>query len=165
MSSAGGSGARLRVLLVDDEPDNVALLTRILHGTYAVDSANSGEEALEKLQQGNYDIIITDQRMSGMSGTEFLVASTERAPNAVRIIVSAYSDFEAILDAINVAGASGFLRKPVTSGMLESAISRAVTAKARSQQTARLVDELEQKNRELEQRLRGLEAIVAKAPR
>src|SRR5262249_2231195 len=127
---------RLRVLVVDDAPDNVALLTRILRKAYTVETASSGSEALEKLKTTPFDIIVTDQRMPGMSGTEFLTASTKLAPDAVRIIVSAYSDFDAVLDAINVAGASGYLKKPITADMLESAITRAVHAKAKARDNA-----------------------------
>ena len=147
---------------MDDEPDNVALLTRILHQVYDVDSANSGPEALDKLRHQPVDIIITDQRMPGMTGAEFLAETLALAPEAIRIVVSAYSDFEAILDAINVAGASAFLRKPVSAGTLEAALSKALQAKTRAVEQSRAIAELEKQNQELQARLEDLEAKIAK---
>jgi adenylate cyclase len=149
---------RLRVLVVDGEPDNVALLTRILHSTYAVDTANSGPEAVEKLKVAPADLIITDQRMPGMTGAEFLAETAKIVPDAIRIVVTAFSDFDAILDAINVAGASAFLRKPISAGVLEKAIANAVCFKARALEQNQLFLDLRKRNQELEARVKELEA-------
>lgn len=156
---------RLSVLVVDDEPENVALLTRVLRKTYQVDATNSALEALEKLKIRPYDIIISDQRMPGMNGSQLLAESFKLAPNAIRIIVSAYSDFEASLQAINLANVSGFLHKPVTGKQLETAIATATDMRALSLRNAHLVVQLQTRTAELEEANRRLSVTVEERTR
>ena len=89
------------ILVVDDEPDNLLLLERVLRREYNVFSANSGAEALEFLESMDVDMIISDQRMPNMTGAELLGQAYLRNPDQVRILLTAYSDVKDIIAAIN----------------------------------------------------------------
>ncbi|OGQ83806.1 MAG: hypothetical protein A2289_24325 [Deltaproteobacteria bacterium RIFOXYA12_FULL_58_15] len=120
---------RLRVLVVDDESENTELVARCLRQSYEVDTALSAEQGLELIRSNRYDLIISDQRMPGMSGSQFLAESMEQTPGSIRIIITAYSDMDAAVDAINKADVSAFVRKPFTPNELRDAINRAERVK------------------------------------
>ena len=102
-----------QVLIVDDEPHILASLGRLLSSvriTYI--SASSGEEALELLRSHKPAVIVSDYRMPGMSGTEFLSRVEAQYPETVRIILSGFSDFETVLKAVHSGVVHKFLAKP-----------------------------------------------------
>jgi len=103
---------RHTILAVDDEPANLRMVERLLRKEHRVLTANSGEEALEILRQEQVSLIITDQRMPGMNGTEMLRKSMHDAPDAARIILTGYTDVEALIDAINTSRVYKFASKP-----------------------------------------------------
>ena len=88
------------------------MVERLLRKDHRVLTANSGEEALEILKQEHVSLIITDQRMPGMNGTEMLRESLRDAPDAARIILTGYADVEALIDAINTSRVYNFASKP-----------------------------------------------------
>lgn len=88
------------------------MVERLLRKDHRVLTANSGEEALEILKQEDVSLIITDQRMPGMNGTEMLRESLRDAPDAARIILTGYADVEALIDAINTSRVYKFASKP-----------------------------------------------------
>lgn len=100
------------ILVVDDEPDNLLLLERVLRREYNVFSANSGQEALEFLESMDVDMIISDQRMPQMTGAELLGAAYLRNPDQVRILLTAYSDVKDIIAAVNAGHIYQYLAKP-----------------------------------------------------
>ncbi|MEB3283730.1 MAG: HD domain-containing phosphohydrolase [Candidatus Sericytochromatia bacterium] len=100
------------ILVVDDEPDNLLLLERVLRREYNVFSASSGQEALEFLESMDVDMIISDQRMPQMTGAELLGAAYLRNPDQVRILLTAYSDVKDIIAAINAGHIYQYLAKP-----------------------------------------------------
>ena len=104
--------AKYRILIVDDEPDNLQLLYRTLRGKYEIVKANSPQEALECLKDGDYQCIISDHKMPGMDGVEFLKLSSNTHPNAMRLLVTAYSDVKILIDAINYAKIYRYIKKP-----------------------------------------------------
>ena len=79
------------LLVVDDEPANLQKLKRTFTRDFLVHEAGSGEEALELLSQGTFAVIITDQRMPGISGVDLLRESRATSPNAIRIILTGSS--------------------------------------------------------------------------
>lgn len=89
------------LLAVDDEPANLRMLERLFRSEYRVLTANNGGEALELLSREEVALIITDQRMPGMSGTELLRQTLRTRPETVRIILTGYTDIESLTDAIN----------------------------------------------------------------
>src|SRR6185295_6222514 len=100
------------ILAVDDEPANLRMLERLLRRDYRVLTATSGEEALAMLKGETVDLIITDQRMPGMSGTDLLRESLRTNPDATRIILTGFTDVEALIDAINTSRIYKFVSKP-----------------------------------------------------
>ena len=91
-----------KMLVVDDEPDNLDLLYRTFRRDFNVLKAESGIRALEVLDiEGEVAVIISDQRMPEMKGTEFLSKTVPQFPNTVRIILTGFTDIEDLVDAIN----------------------------------------------------------------
>lgn len=105
------------ILIVDDEPDNIRSLIRLLEKKYQVLHAASGPDGIRVLREmddpARVQLIITDQRMPGMKGTEFLVDTLQLAPHAIRIILSAYTDVRELMDSINQADVFKYLTKPI----------------------------------------------------
>ncbi len=95
--------AKPKVLCVDDEVHNLEALSRLLRKDFQVVTANSGKEALAILRDPNnqFSVILTDQRMPEMTGVELLAASEKYQNEAIKIMLTGYSDMEAIIDAVN----------------------------------------------------------------
>jgi len=101
------------LLLVDDEPNVLASLKRVFRReSYRVLTANSGAEALSLLAQHPVGVILTDQRMPGMSGTELLSRVRAMHPKAIRMVLSGYTGLESLTDAINQGEIYKFMTKP-----------------------------------------------------
>ena len=101
------------ILIVDDEKSILSSFKRVfITEPYEILTAGSGMEALEKLQQQEVQLIISDQRMAGMNGIEFLSKAREICPKAVRVVLSGYSDFSSIVDAIKKGHIYKYLEKP-----------------------------------------------------
>lgn len=115
------------ILIVDDEPNVLNALTRSLQNElYRTETRKSGMEALEYLRMNPVDLIISDQMMPEMNGVEFLIHSREMCPDAARIMLSAYSDFNAAFKAINQAGIVNFILKPWNDEQLRETIRSAL---------------------------------------
>jgi len=101
------------LLLVDDEPNILSSLKRLLRReNYQVLAAGSGEEALLLLAQHQVGVIITDQRMPGMSGTELLAKVCTMHPDVVRVVLSGYTGLDSLTEAINRGEIYKFITKP-----------------------------------------------------
>ncbi|NET61907.1 MAG: response regulator [Symploca sp. SIO2E6] len=102
-----------KILVVDDEPDNLDLLYRTFRRNFQVFRAESGAEALSVLaKQGEVAVIISDQRMPQMKGTEFLSQTVPQFPDTVRIILTGFTDVEDLVDAINSGQVYKYITKP-----------------------------------------------------
>lgn len=108
---------RHRILVVDDEPDIVESVSRALQLKFGseldVTGAPDGMVALARLREGGIDIILTDFRMPKMNGLEFLEEAKRIAPQAVRIMMTAYPDLDLAVKAINDESVIRFLVKPL----------------------------------------------------
>lgn len=105
---------KYKLLLVDDEPDNLALMYRTLRHDYELIKTTSPLEALEILKKENIDAILSDHKMPEMDGVEFLKRSCEISPNSMRLLITAYSDAGILIDAINYAKIYRYIKKPYT---------------------------------------------------
>lgn len=115
-----------KVLFVDDEVKILRSLTRDLEDEpFSVLTAESGEQALRILENEHIDIVVSDQRMPGMTGSELLGMIRRKYPDICRIMLSGHADMNAALQAINEGRISRFLVKPVSSEELSSAINDA----------------------------------------
>lgn len=117
---------RLSILIVDDEPENLDLLERTLGFDYDVHRASSGAEALEVLKDlDELAVIITDQRMPGLSGTELLRHVRLRKPEAVRVILTGYTSPADLIEAINSSNVYRYMTKPWNVDQLTRVVRRA----------------------------------------
>ncbi|MDJ1173681.1 response regulator [Roseofilum capinflatum] len=114
------------MLVVDDEPDNLDLLYRTFRREFQVSKAESGAEALKVLAaEGEVAVIISDQRMPQMKGTEFLSQTVEQYPNTMRIILTGFTDVEDLVEAINSGQVYKYITKPWDPTELKGVVDRA----------------------------------------
>jgi CheY-like chemotaxis protein len=112
-----------RILLVDDEPQVLEGIQRSLRKRVDLQTAPSGVEGLRLIaEQGPFAVVISDMRMPGMSGTQFLTKVREQNPDAVRMILSGQADLQATIDAVNEGHIYRFLSKPCAGDQLLAAI-------------------------------------------
>ncbi len=117
---------KTKMLVVDDEPDNLDLLYRTFRRDFQVLKAESGVKALEVLaQEGEVAVIISDQRMPEMKGTEFLSRTVPEFPDTVRIILTGFTDVEDLVDAINSGQVYKYITKPWDPEELKAVVHRA----------------------------------------
>lgn len=130
------------ILFVDDERDNVEALERIFRKKYSCLKATSGTEALRLLKAHDVSIIISDQRMPEMTGVEMLEKSLALRPEAVRILLTGYTDIESVIAAVNSGQIYRYITKPWDPRDLEVTVQRAV-------EHYEMTQELKRKNEEL----------------
>jgi serine phosphatase RsbU (regulator of sigma subunit)/CheY-like chemotaxis protein len=117
---------KLKLLVVDDEPDNLDLLYRTFRREFCVFKATSGADALDLLaEQGEMAIIISDQRMPQMNGTDFLSRTVERFPDTIRMVLTGYTDVEDLVSAINTGKVFKYITKPWNPKKLKEVIVQA----------------------------------------
>ena len=134
----------LTVLIVDDEPRVLDALEAVLAAEFRVLRAGQGQDALRRLaDEPDVAVILTDQRMPGMSGIELLRQSQERSPDALRIVLTAHTDVDSLMDAINTGQIYHFLPKPWDPHELLLVVRRAAERWRLARENARLRDELE----------------------
>ena len=115
------------ILVVDDEPDNLDLLYRTFHREFKVLRAENGPAALEMLAaKGEVAVIISDQRMPLMSGTEFLSLTATQYPDTIRIILTGYTDVVDLVEAINSGKVFKYVTKPWNEEELKTVVRQAV---------------------------------------
>ncbi|WP_442511128.1 response regulator [Novipirellula sp. SH528] len=100
------------ILIVDDEPDVLFSLTGLLRRDFNVHTATSGAEALQIMREHPVHVIMTDQRMPSMTGSELMQKVRNAHPEAIRIIFTGYADTRAVVDAINQGELYRYITKP-----------------------------------------------------
>ena len=114
-----------KLLYVDDESDNLELFSLQFNKDFDITTCSGGDEALRILAEDQaIDILLTDERMPGMSGVELLEKVVKGYPHLIRIIVSAFSDSERLLNAINRGGAHEYIVKPWRRAEVKECIQR-----------------------------------------
>lgn len=117
------------LLLVDDEENVLAALKRVfVDDNYKILTANSASEGLKLLENNTVQIIISDQRMPVMTGSEFFAEVRKLYPETIRILLTGYSDFDAIKDAINKGNIYKYLTKPWNNTSLQETVKDALKA-------------------------------------
>jgi serine phosphatase RsbU (regulator of sigma subunit)/CheY-like chemotaxis protein len=121
-----GKEKKLKLLVVDDETDNLDLLYRTFRREFQVYKAESAMSALQVLEdRGEMAIIISDQRMPEMNGTEFLSKTVDRYPDTIRILLTGYTDVEDLVEAINSGQVFKYITKPWNPEELKSVVQQA----------------------------------------
>ncbi len=133
-------GKKLRLMVVDDEPDNLDLLYRTFRRDFEVIKAESAIAALQILDEmGEMALIISDQRMPEMLGTEFLSKTVDRFPDTIRIVLTGYTDVEDLVEAINAGKVFKYITKPWSHEQLKGVVDQAAeTYRAIKQRTHEL---------------------------
>src|SRR3989344_3764933 len=138
------------LLLVDDEDSIVAALRRLLRRDgYHIVTANSGAQGLQRLAEHTVDVIVSDQRMPGMTGVEFLRRAKELYPDTVRMVLSGYTELQSITDAINEGAIYKFLTKPWDDERLRGHVAEAFSQKGMADENRRLASAVLTANEEL----------------
>jgi diguanylate cyclase (GGDEF)-like protein len=149
------------LLLVDDEQNIVAALKRLLRrDNYQIFTANSGQQGLDLLTQNRIDVIVSDQRMPGMIGADFLRKARELAPDTIRIMLSGYTELQSVTDAVNEGAIYKFLTKPWEDELLRGHIADAFRLKEISDENERLNLEVRTANHELAAANRKMEELL-----
>jgi DNA-binding NtrC family response regulator len=146
---------KYKILIVDDEPVNLRTLERLFRRDYQTVTAQSGAEALTLLEQHDVALLISDQRMPEMTGIELMKKAVELRPQMVTILLTAYTDINALIEAINSGLVYRYMTKPWNNDDLRVAVTQALDhyemIKARHL--------LEMENRRLRLRLRQINEL------
>ncbi|MEM7646408.1 MAG: hybrid sensor histidine kinase/response regulator, partial [Pseudomonadota bacterium] len=100
------------ILCIDDEIHNLEALERLLRKDFKVVTAESGPQALELLKENRYSLIISDQKMPEMTGVQFFEKAKTQQPDAIRILLTGYTDLESVIAAINQGQIYRYVTKP-----------------------------------------------------
>ena len=149
------------VLCVDDEENILHSLKRLLRKEdYRLLSASSGEKALEILKENYVNLVISDQRMPNMNGTEFLAKVKECYPDAIRIMLTGYTDVDSITESINKGHIYKFFLKPWNDQNLKLEIKQALEQYDLIQDNRKLNEKVFEQNEELKKINENLERMV-----
>lgn len=141
-----------KLLYVDDEVDNLIVFKSAFRRDYDVLTAQSAPDALEILKDTNVALVITDQRMPGMTGIELLKSLPEE-PEMMRIILTGFSDIEAVIEAINSGKVFQYITKPWDKEKLKWTIDKAIETLGLKTYNKELVEQLKQANTSLERKV------------
>lgn len=143
----GLDAPRRTLLLVDDEQNILASLKRLLRrDAYHILTASSGQEGLDLLAAHAVDVIVSDQRMPGMLGADFLRNARLLYPQTMRIMLSGYTELQAVTDAVNEGAIFKFLTKPWDDQQLRGHIAEAFRLKSIDDDNVRLHEQLHEAN-------------------
>ena len=155
--------AEATVLLVDDEVRVLDSLEALLAMDYRVLRAERPDAALEVLAREEVALVVSDQRMPGMTGTELLARCRDVAPETVRVLLTAFTDADALMESINAANIYHFILKPWDPTELTHTVRRGVERYLLAAERSRLVSDLAAKNADLESTLSDLRATRDRA--
>jgi class 3 adenylate cyclase/FixJ family two-component response regulator len=141
------------VLYVDDEENNLTSFRAALRRNYNIFTALSGEEGMEIIAHNDIHVIVTDQRMPGMTGVQFLQHVPDE-PDNIRMILTGFSDVEAIIEAINTGKVYRYITKPWDKDELKITIDNALEAVKLRRDNKHLILELKENNEHLEEKVR-----------
>lgn len=144
---------RPTILYVDDEEPNLFIFSGLFERYYEVLTATNAAEAITLLKSRAVTVVLADQRMPDMTGVEFLEQALVLAPSAVRILLTAYSDIDAVIAAINAGQVYRYIAKPWNNHDLKMTIDSAIQMYQLQQENKELLQHLAEHNRLLEQKV------------
>ncbi len=155
-----------RIMIIDDEPNILNALKRALggKGDWEIETYGSAGDALKRAQTANFELFISDYRMPDIDGVEFLTRVKDLQPESMRMILSGFTDLEALLGSINKAEIFRFICKPWNEYELVAAIKLALAHRSVLVENRRLADQVRQQQMELENRKSALERFAERHP-
>jgi len=140
---ASVDGPRRSIFVVDDEPPNLDSLNRVLGDRYLVSTFDSADDALQAIRtSGTPDLIITDQRMPGMTGVELLTEVGKLFPQAVGVVLSGYTERKDLVGAVNTGRVFSYITKPWQPETLLDTVSKALEHSDTKQEHAAITEGL-----------------------
>ncbi len=148
------------ILYVDDEQPNLDSFQLSFMDSFNILLANSGEKALEILKKEAVEVVISDQKMSGMNGIEFLEKVHQQFPQIISILVTGYGDLQLASQAINKGKVYYYFEKPWEEDRLRKALFNAAEKYRLTAHNQQLIESLKETNRQLRQKIEDLDTIV-----
>jgi len=145
---------KISILYVDDEENNLISFKATFRLKYKVFTAISGSDAIKILEENLIHVIITDQRMPNMTGVEFLEKVIDKFADPIRILLTGFTDMNAVVDAINKGKIFHYLTKPWNEEELDKTIERAFDIYMEKEKIKQMNEKLEISNSQLEFLLR-----------
>ncbi len=145
---------RIKILYIDDEANNLSAFKANFRRIYDIYTAESASEGRKILETTDIEIILTDQRMPEMTGVEFLESIVNEFPNPIRILLTGYTDMQALIDAVNKGQIYRYLNKPWNEEELKMYIAQAYEVYSLRKENMELTKSLLQANKQLEFMLR-----------
>lgn len=119
--------ANPRIIIIDDEKNILNAIRRLLHKSeYELHVFDDPKDAISKFSEINPAVIVSDQRMPGISGAKVMEQARLLCPEAIRLILTGYTDIETVIDAINTGNVARFITKPWDDEELKNEINNAV---------------------------------------
>ncbi len=148
------SEEKLSVLYVDDEVNNLQSFKAAFRRDFQIYTAESAKDGMKILSEVPIEVIITDQRMPEMTGVEFLESIIPHYPDPIRILLTGYSDIQAVIDAINKGQVYHYITKPWDEEQLRNIIKKSLEVYALRAENKELIKSLLRANEQLEFLLR-----------
>lgn len=145
---------KIKILYVDDEVNNLQSFKATFRREFDIELAESAAEGLKLLENSSFQIVLTDQRMPNMTGVEFLAKIKEKYSEAIRILITGYSDIEAVIEAINKGEIYKYITKPWDENDLRVTINNAMEVFLLREENKQLMKSLIRANEQLEFMLR-----------
>jgi response regulator RpfG family c-di-GMP phosphodiesterase len=142
--------SKIKILYIDDEVNNLSAFKANFRKLYDIHTAESAEEGRKVLERVDIEIILTDQRMPNMTGVEFLESIINDFPNPIRILLTGYTDMQALIDAVNKGQIYRYINKPWNEEELKMFINQAHELYTLRKENEELTKELLKVNNQLE---------------
>lgn len=141
------------ILYVDDEENNLIVFNSTFRRDYEVYLAKSGREGLDIMREHPVQLVITDQRMPEMTGIQFLESVVNDYPDCIRMVLTGYSDIEAVIQAINTGRVYYYITKPWNREELKMNIDKGLETYKLREQNRKLIEDLKVANQTLERKV------------
>lgn len=151
------------LLIIDDEVEITKALTRQFRRKYNVFSTTNAEEGFTILEKENIQVVLSDQRMPGMTGTDFFSKIKDKYPDALKLLLTGYSDIEAVINAINEGQVFRYVTKPWNPTELDSIVKEAFEKYELITNNKRLLHNLNEANLHLEEKVKERTKELKKA--
>jgi len=141
---------KIKILYVDDEENNLNSFRSSFRKIYEIHTAKSAEEGLLILKSNEIEILITDQRMPDVTGTEFLESILYEYPSPIRFLLTGYTDIQSLVDAINKGQIYRYMMKPWNEEEMKTFIQQGYEVYKLRKENTELTKNLLQSNKQLE---------------